>query len=242
MALLICCSLGPPERTGGEEPSEVVRRAIKAHEGGGKIAESLTGRLVANATFTLSPEVEGKITWEESFELPRRYKRVIKGKIQGQPFGMEYAVTKGSGWIRRGNGPAEDFKGTELPLNRSWNAMLALLPPLLGDGVKLSAAGTEKVGREEAVGVRVSSPDEGEATLYFSRKTGLLVKSKRAIVHPLTGKEIDGEVVFGEYKDVGGVQYPHRVTSHGGQKKLIELEITKIEFLKSLDDRLFDKP
>lgn len=240
-SLLFCSLLGFVDPPPDDEARDVIKRAIKAHGGEEKIAKSLTGKLSADATFSFAPNVEGKITWEESFELPRRYKRVIKGTFQNMSMRMEYAITGGSGWIRKGDGPIEDFKGEALPLNRSWNATLATLAPLLAKDVKLSKVDGEKISGEDAVGIKETSA-EAESVLYFSRKTGLLLKAKRLMQHPLTGKEAAGEVVFSDYKEIAGVQYPHRVTSYVGSKKLIELQISKIEFLKSLDDRLFEKP
>jgi hypothetical protein len=240
--VFVCVLLSVPQPLRGEEPQDILKGAIKAHGGEDKIAASLTGKLVADATFDFPGAGEGKITWEESFELPRRYRRLINGKFQDQPVRMEYAITKGAGWIKQGDGPARDFKGEALPLSRSWNAMLATLPWFLGADVKLSPGGKVKVGEEEAVSIKVSSKEDGDSTLYFSAKTGLLLKAKRVMQNPLTGMEADGEVVFGDYKEVSGVQYPHRVTSYVGGKKVMELQIKKIEFLKTLDDRLFDKP
>ena len=234
----------------GEEPRDVIKNAIKAHGGEDRLAKTLTGKLVATADVAPGDGVEAKITWEESFELPQRYKRVITGKVKGkiegkmvdEQFRLEYAITKGVGWMRGNDGPVKDVKGKPLPLSRSWNATLATLPDLLGDDIKLSLGAKEKVGEVEAIAVKASATNEGECTLYFSTKTGLLMKSKRVMQQPLTGQDVDGEVVFSDYKEVSGVQYPHRVTSLAGQKKIFDLQITKIEFLKTLDDKLFEKP
>src|SRR5262249_48389857 len=120
---------------------------------------------------------------------------------------------------------------------------LALLPACLGDGIKLEAGGNAKANGRDMIGVRITGePFGGQAILYFDRKSGLLVKSQRRMPHPLSGQEMDGEAVFGDYKETWGTQYPHRITSFAGGKKIIEMEITRIELLKKLDDRLFEKP
>jgi hypothetical protein len=81
----------------------------------------------------------------------------------------------------------------------------------LDDQVKLDPAGKEMIGNRELVGVEVVADDE--STLFFDSKSGLLAKSKRRMQHPLTGKEVDGEVLFSDYKEVSGVKYPIRITS-----------------------------
>lgn len=221
-------------------PREVVKAAVKAHGGEDKIATSLTGTLLATAKVTLAPDVEAAISWEETFELPRRYKRFIKGTLNGEDFSLEYAVTEGSGWIRQNGGEAKDFKGKQLPLGRRWNAMLATLPPLLSEKVKLETAGKVQDGDRELVGVKVMSDDE-RYSLYFDSKSGLLAKCKRRMQHPLSGKEITGEAVFSDYKEVAGVQYPRRITTSSEGKKVFEIVITRIELLKKVADRVFDK-
>jgi hypothetical protein len=156
---------------------------------------------------------------------------------------MEYAITDGSGWIRQDGGEAKDFEGEKLALSHSWNAILALLPSCLGDGVKLKSGGKDKVEEREAVGVSVSGEAfGGTVVLFFDRNSGLLVKSKRRMQHPLTGQEVDGEVLLSDYKEVSGVQYPRRIATYIDGKKVIAMEITRVELLPKLDDRLFAKP
>jgi hypothetical protein len=226
-----------------ESPRVTVQSAIKAHGGEQNISKTLTGTVVAKAKMSLAPDVEAAITWEETFELPRRYRRSIKGQFMGKDFSMEYAITEGSGWVRQNGGEARDYKGEKLPLSRSWNAALALLPACLADGVKLGSGGKDKVEGREAVGVSVSGEAlGGDAVLFFDTKSGLLVKSKRRMQHPLTRQEVDGEVILSDYKEVSGVQYPRKIATYIDGKKVIEMEIARIELLKKLDDRLFEKP
>jgi hypothetical protein len=227
----------------GDSPRAKLESAIKAHGGEEHLAKTLIGTLVAKAKMSFSTEVEASITWEETFELPRRYRRSINGRLMGKDFSMEYAITDGSGWIRQNGGEAKDFKGEKLPLSRSWNAVLALLPSCLADGVKLTPAGKDKVDGRDAVGVSVSGEVfGGDAILFFDAKTDLLVKSKRRMQHPVTRREVDGEVFLSDYKEVSGVQYPRRITTYIDGKKVIEMEITRIELLKKLEDKLFEKP
>jgi len=226
-----------------DTPNATLQAAIKAHGGEKNLAKTLIGTLVANAKLTLGPNGEASVSWEETFELPRRYRRNIKGKFAGQAFSMEYAITDGSGWIRENGGKPKEYKGKKLPLSASWNAVLALLPICLEAGVKLGPGGKEMVEGREAVGITVSGAAfGGDAVLFFDSKSALMVKSKRRMPHLLSGQEVNGEVILGDYKEVSGVQYPHRITSYGEGKKLIEMEIRRIELLQKLDDRLFDKP
>jgi len=241
--VLISCFLQLSVSYADDTPRATIEAAIKAHGGEKNLALTLTGTLLAKAKFSLSPEMEATISWEETFELPRRYRRSIKGQGMGQNFSMEYAITEGNGWIRQNGGAPTDYKGEKQPLNSSWNAILAMLPPCLEAGVELKSVGKEMIDGKEAIGVSVSGGQMGiTAVLFFDLKTRLLVKSKKRMEHPLTHQEVDGEVVLGNYKLISGVQYPHRFTSNVDGKKVIDMEISRIEFLKKLDDSRFEKP
>jgi hypothetical protein len=67
--------------------------------------------------------LESAVSWEETFELPRRYRRSIKGQFKGKDFTMEYAITDGRGWIRTNGGELQEYKGEKQPLGRSWNTI-----------------------------------------------------------------------------------------------------------------------
>jgi hypothetical protein len=88
-----------------------LQAAIKAHGGKENLAKTLTGTVVAKVKMALTPDEEASVTWEETFELPRRHRRSIKGQFMGKDFSMEFAITDGSGWIRMNDGEVEDYKG-----------------------------------------------------------------------------------------------------------------------------------
>jgi len=226
-----------------ETPRATIQAAIKAHGGEENLAKTLTGSLTAKATFTFAANMMTSFTWEESFELPRRYYRNLKGKFMEMDFSMEYAITDGSGWIRQNGGDPKEYKGEKMPVHRNWNAFLAILPSCLAEGMKLEAAGNEVVEGREAVAVKVTGEGiGGEGVLFFDKKSGLLVKAKKRMQHPLSRQETEGEVVYSDFKEVSGVQYPRRITASVSGKKISDMEITRIQLLKKIDDRLFDKP
>src|SRR5579871_5298896 len=104
LAALVCSLMLFATAQADETPRATMQNAIKAHGGKKNLAKTLTGTLVAKATMSLAPDVESSISWEETFELPRRYRRTIKGKLMGKDFSMEYAIIDGSGWIRQNGG------------------------------------------------------------------------------------------------------------------------------------------
>jgi hypothetical protein len=215
--------------------------AINAHGGPHAIKTTLIGKLQAKVSLTPKPGVEALVSWEETFELPRRSRRLVKGQQAGKDFSLEYAVTQDSGWVRHDGGEALPYQARQIPVNRSWNSMLATLVIVLGKRLTLEPAGTEQDGGRTLVGVKVSGEDM-DCVLFFDSQSKLLAKSRKVIQHPMSGEEVDAEVVFGDYKEVSGVWYPMRITSSSQGKKIIEMEIIRIEFFEELDDFLFEKP
>src|SRR5262249_55073706 len=129
---------------------KTLQAAIKAHGGEDNIAKTLTGKAVAKARLWFLPDLESSVSWEETFELPRRYHRSIKSEMNGKKLKMEYGISDGNGWIRRGEGEPEDFKCEKLPLSRRWNAVLAILPMCLDDKAKLERSSDEIVMGQKA--------------------------------------------------------------------------------------------
>jgi hypothetical protein len=225
----------------GESPRDIIEAAIKAHGGEERIAKTIVGKSRADVKINFPPGVESSATLEDAFELPRRYKRVIKGKANGEAFTMEYAIIDGRAWIRHNEGMPSDFKGDPQHLSRNWNATIAMLPTYLKEAVKLEPGGKEQLADRELVGVRVTDKD-GEAILFFDRQSRLLSKMKWQIQDLESGEKMDMEGIFADYKEVAGVRYPMRMTSYSGGKEVAGLKITHIEFVDKLDDRLFERP
>ncbi|MBV9124892.1 MAG: hypothetical protein JO112_16180, partial [Planctomycetes bacterium] len=124
-----------------EKPKAVLEQAIQAHGGNKNLARTLTGRLTAELKGTVSSDVEFTFQDEETFQLPRRYKRVLQGQFNGKPFRMTYAIEEGVGWIQQNDEDPREYRGQKLPLEKYWNAILAQLPELLRDDSILSAGG-----------------------------------------------------------------------------------------------------
>src|SRR5262245_37678457 len=81
-----------------QEARIILAKAVQAYGGEQQLARTLTGWLKARAKGKFPPDLPFAIGWEEWFQLPERYKRIIDGEMGGQPFRLEYAVIEGNGW------------------------------------------------------------------------------------------------------------------------------------------------
>jgi len=77
---------------------------------------------------------------------------------------------------------------------------------------KAETVAAEKVGDEDAYKVALTPTGEGKGqTNWYSKKTGLLIKTARTLSNPMG--EIPIEVTVGEYETYGELKYPKKLTN-----------------------------
>ena len=104
---------------------------------------------------------------------------------------------------------------------------------------KVENAGVETVEGEECYKL-VMTPNEGKAeTQYYSKKTGLGVKTVMTAVSPMG--EIQTEGIVSDYKDFGGIKIPTKtIQKAAGQEFIITLDNVKVN--ESLPVDRFEPP
>ena len=112
---------------------------------------------------------------------------------------------------------------------------------------KLSPLGASKVGDQAAVGVKASRKRVPDLKLYFDRDTGLLLKREREEAEPTPPGEkppppIIEEILYENYKEVGGIKYPTKTTALINKEKISEGEITEFKIVERFDEKTFAKP
>jgi hypothetical protein len=92
---------------------------------------------------------------------------------------------------------------------------------------KVETAGIEKVGDEDCYKV-VATPTDGKpVTMYFSEKSGLMLKETRTLVSPMG--EIPAETLLEDYKPFDGVLEPtKREQSLMGQQMVVTVTDIKV--------------
>ena len=241
---LVCLFFFVMGRAWADEARVVLERAIRAHGGADKLERTKRGQLKA--------KVEGRylggvsqVTWEEKFDLPRRFRRSVEGTIGGGAFSMEYVVDGTRRWGRQGQLPAQPLPKLDepIPLERHWYAIPAQLLLLRGKDTELKFLGEEmKHGRRLAAISAQTRRATGD--LYFDRATGLLARSVSPMPDFVSNKETPdkiGEYVYDDYKETQGVQYPMHIKAASPGSSL-DIKIVSLEFLDKIDDGDFAKP
>ncbi len=244
------------DRAAAEDARALLDRAIAAHGGADRLDKTRKGRLKAK----MDGEDRGipfKVTWEETFDLPQRYRRTIDRTLRDTTHHLEYVIDGKKGWLREENGPAHELRSDEetpagrywktvlerqpLPLTWHWQAVLAQLPQLRGKETQLTSVPDETKDGRILAGFKAVSP-QIVSTFYFDKTTGLLARALWALPTLLPGDEVTSETIYEDYRDVQGVRYPMRLRAGVGKIYSITTTVTSFEILDSVDKTVFVKP
>jgi len=226
----------------------VVEKAIQARGGADNLAKYKADVLKVKGAVHVSG-LDIDFTGEISFQQPDKSRTVIEGTVMGTNFKSTRVVNGDKGWIDDLLGAARqqrDMSKEELAEEReSQNANSIIRLAVLTDkAYTLSTVGESKVGDKEAVGILVKRKGYRDVSLFFDKKTHLLLKSETRGKDPQGGgdTEFTQEAFYDDYKKVGDLQVAHKQTVKRDGKAYLESEATEFKPEEKLDDGLFAKP
>src|SRR5262245_37649109 len=220
----------------------VVEKAVKAHGGVDQIKKLRVAQVnyTARGNMPFLPIAgDVDISVEETYQMPRQIKKVIKGKAGGMDISLTWAINGDKWWYRDKDGKTVvvdkklDVEGQFRPYQ--------ILEQLANHQQFQWSLVPDKDGKKPAVRAR-SDKTKSDAVFRFDQTRGLLVGVMRKQVLPKETDEIDLEVRLSGYKEVGGLNLPMRQTTHHGGKKVFEIEVSQVRFFQKLDDRIFAAP
>jgi hypothetical protein len=183
-------------------------------------------------------------TQEETFDLPKRWKRVTVGIVNGErKVGFSLSI---DGRFYEWEEVGEVRQTKNETGAKPYFGVLALLVDLTEENVKLSPLANKEINNQPSVGFRAAW-DRGTGDYYFDKRTGLLVQTNFKW-QPEPGKEFESKVVFGDYKEVDGVKLPHRRTSYiygKDAKDLVfmdDFNVTEVRILDTIPNDVFSLP
>jgi hypothetical protein len=226
------------------DAAAIVEKAIKAQGGADKLSKQKAVTTKQKGKFYGFGDDGIDYTLDSSSQPPDKIRNEIKGEAMGNQFSFVQVVQGEKGW-NSANGQTEELGDEQLKeakenLYANWVAQLI---PLTGKEFTLAPLGDVKVGDKEAVGVKVSSKGHRDVSLFFDKKTGMLIK-RETVVKDLMGGGSDAneEVLYVEYKEKDGVKYANKITIKRDGKKYIEAEIVDYKAAEKIDDKVFEKP
>jgi hypothetical protein len=224
-----------------KDAQAILRRAIKAHGGTGKLNRTrLTRERTRGTLLVMGTKVS--FTSEILVRMPDQFRNVLTSEVGGRKVQVLQVFNGTRGWTSEA-GVARRVGDSVV---NSWKEMahaahVAMLTPLLAadKGYTLVALGESDVGGRKAVGVKVSVKGRNDVRLYFDRENGLLVKKS---FQPGENKDAVRDEVYSNFKEFEGLLRPTRTTVLLGGKLHAEVELVALEFLQSVSDKEFDKP
>ena len=216
----------------------VIKRAVKAAGGAAKLKSQTKMDVTDEGTFYGMGEgvpYEGRFT----FDWPNRFRMEIVNVFT-------MVSTPDSVWVESG-GNVIDVEGDPLRYSRqeTEGAYVGTLIPLIKPNpkYKLSVFGEEEINGETCDGVNVERENGPLITMFFSQKTGLLLKYQTVVHAAEKGyEEVTEETYYSNFKDFDGVRIPMKATIKRDGEKYVVSNVTSVKFPKELDAELFAKP
>jgi hypothetical protein len=226
-----------PVRAGDREVAlALVEKAIKAH--GGEDALGRSRNLSRTGSGTMSLSGDQRFTEETLLALPDRV-RMSVGLDKGLK--LTLVINGDKGWQVSAGAVLElSQPKVEEVREEAYVLWLTTLTPLLKDTFTLTPLPDGSVEGEPVAGIKVVAKGHPDAKLYFSKRTHLLVKIERRARE--AGVPLDKTYIFGDYKDVDGVQLPVRELQLLNGKKFTERTSATYKVLRYVDEAAFKRP
>lgn len=197
-------------------PEDIFAKYIEAT--GGSDAYAKLKNQVTKATFAL-PDMGMEGPMVTTISAPN-----ARTTITFDAFGeVDSGVTDGVAWSVNPMEGSKILEGDE--------AIMAIasasINPFLDFKGEAKTVGEEKVGDEDCYKVEIT----GVGTSYFSKESGLLLKSGTA----------QGTATLSDYKEVDGIKIAHKTNIDGGQMAF-EITVNSVEHNVDLDGDVFSVP
>jgi outer membrane lipoprotein-sorting protein len=223
----------------------ILQKSIEAHGG----AKNLTKFKAVTSKFKGTIELMGAsraITGESSFQKPDKLKHVMNIDFNGK--GLDVITVYDGKKLWSWNSITKKAIELDDPmLVKSVREELQIegaggLPEFIKLPYELNGVGEVKVKDNDAVGVRVSKKGQKDITLFFDKKTHLVVKTEARAYDAEAKQEVTQEKFLSDYRDRNGLKVPNRVEIHKDGKAFMDIEITEAQAFEKLDDAIFTKP
>jgi len=225
-----------------ETAQDVVTRAAQAHGGLERLSKTRTDQVKIKGVLYVNG-AEAPFTGETTVALPGRFRNVLTVTGGGRTVTV-VQVLNGERVSIAVDGQAQKVEPTalnEMRMAFHLQEVMRLAPLLSGRGYRLTLLADDKVGDRAAAVVQVAAAGRPDVRLFFDRRSNLLAKAEYA-VGEAGGKEIKQEILYGDYRDVGGYVRPVRLAAYRDGKKVMDAELTDIRYPERVADELFEGP
>lgn len=228
-----------------DKAEAVVKKGIEAHGGADALNKYKAGRFKMKGEMSIA-EMDLEFTGTLAYALPDRYRLEVSAELMGQKLTIRQVV-KGEtvkSTIKLGDTALPGGGGAEkeeLKLAAALQEAEQLTPLLDSKKFTLKAADDEDVdGKKAAVVLVTPKAVDKQVKFYFSKDSGLLVKTSHKGPNPMDPtKEVDEETYQKDFQKVKGVQVPMKLEVKHDGAKFLTIKVSDYELLEKLDDKEF---
>ena len=133
-----------------------------------------------------------------------------------------------------------ELSGPELKLLTSQGDMEGPLYNYKEKGNTVELIGEEVIKESPAYHLKITTSEGDVINQYIDKKSKMVVKVMTT--QTIGGVETEIENLMGDYKMVKGIAVSHTITTRMNGETVTNVEITDVEYNKSVDPKIFDKP
>ncbi len=242
LALSLALPPAPPARA-DDAVRAILDKAIKAEGGAEKLDKARASETKMKGTIDAAG-MKLDFTHEIQVQMPDKVKSVMQLQVAGQNVTITSVFNGKNLWINANgmNVPTDDKMLAEVR-EQMYQGEVGRLTVLRDEKkFKLTPLGDVKVDGQDAVGILVASKGHRDISLFFDKKSGLVVKIEHRSLDPMSGQEFTQETLLKNYRDVDGLQEAKNLIVKRDGKDFMVAEVTETKVVDKFDDSTFAKP
>ncbi len=219
----------------------VIERAIRAHGGLDRLSHLHADRVTTEGVLIVQDN-ETPFRTETTVQLPNQFRNVIH--LLGERKTEFVNIVNGDKMYFTLDGQPQrvsDALAAELRETMQLNQAIRLVPLLTDKSYTLAPLGEVVIDDQPALGVKATAKGRRDLRLFFSKDTGLLIKTEHTIDDG-AGKEVVQEEMYSDFQDVEGYRRPMKVVVFRNGKRIMEAHVVGVDYLDKVDAAEFAKP
>jgi hypothetical protein len=242
LAIVLVTAANVSVRADEKDPNAILDKAIKAVGGEEKLkkADVMTWKVKASIIFNGDSNPFNSHSTVQGID---RFRSEFEGEFGGNTIKGVVVLNGDKGWRKFGD-EAMEIDGDGLA-NEKRQLLLQIVPTRLvvlkEKGYKLEAADEQKVDDRPAAGIKVTSADGKDFTIYFDKETGLPARTVAKVIG-FDGQEFTQETTYKDYKEFDGIKKATKSESKRDGEAFIKSEVTEFKVLDKADAKAFSEP
>jgi hypothetical protein len=222
-----------------ESAKDLLERAYKA-QGGYEKLNKFKATLAKGKGVMYLPGAEVSFTSEGAAQLPDKFKSLLQFEINGMKVTqVQMLIGDKATILVNGNAQEISDKLSKEIKEQVYVEEVTSLLPLKDKAYTLTMLEESQVDGQPALGLKVSSKGHRDVTLYFDKKSALVVKAAYKAYDAIADKEVAQEQSYKDYKEQDGIKYATKSLVLQDGKKFMQVEVTEYKVMEKLDSAVF---